>query len=79
MGYPKKYIWGSVLLENELRKIRERIKKETDLSINVSDISHKLGEDLRRGSIRIEIPTIRFRKGNFIKIENEIKKIKKKS
>lgn len=76
MVYPKKYIWGSVLLEQELKKIQQKIREEQNVRLLVSDISHRLGEDLRNGKIKMEIPIFRFNNANFIKLEGKKEKRK---
>lgn len=76
-SYPKKYIWGPTMLDEELKKIAEKARDEFGVPINPSDVAYKLAFDLRTGNIKLVIPKpIIFNQQMFINIGD--KQIKKK-
>jgi len=79
MIYKKKYIWGPVALEEELKKMAEEAKRTTNLPISASDMGFKLANDLKEGRIKLKIPDV-IKKNNqsFINIGNQNVKKKQK-
>lgn len=50
--YPRKFVWSPVLLEEQARKIADKIKKEQGVHIETTDVLYKLGHDLKEGRIK---------------------------
>lgn len=72
-----KFIWGSRDFEEEIKRIREKIKREKGFTINISALTHQLANDLRNGEIIFEPNIQRFRKRNILKVGDTNIKIKK--
>ena len=68
-----KYIWGSRELDNELNKISNRIRKERQINIGSTILTHQLALDIQQGRITFEPETIRFRQKNQVKFNNGTK------
>ena len=47
--FRRKYIWGAEDLENELKKLAERMKQKTGIPFSYVDASYKLAQDIKNG------------------------------
>ena len=63
-----KYIWGHRSFEEELKKIREKVKKERGIDLPPSNLTFILADDLRSGRISIDPTIVRFRKQKILKV-----------